>query len=179
LPIVGRNAKEPRLNLTDLIRFHLAHSTWAITQLLDAAGSLPADAIEQNLDIGPGGVRENIAHTIEAMFFFADNFAGREYTEPAGFAERARSLSGLRSMLDQAAAKLKSAMLTACEPGLVARVTWPNAEARSLPAAAAVAQVFDHAALHRAQCINMLKRLGFRPVPDLDPMTFQATGLPW
>jgi uncharacterized damage-inducible protein DinB len=162
-----------------LIRFHLAHSTWAITQLLDAAGSLPTDTLEQNLDIGPGGVRENIAHTIEAMFFFSDNFAGREYTEPAGFTERARTLPGLRSLLDEAAAKLKTTMLTACEQGLAARVPWPNAEAKSLPAAAAIAQVFDHAALHRTQCINLLKRLGVRPVPDLDPLTFQAAGLPW
>jgi uncharacterized damage-inducible protein DinB len=167
------------MNWTDLIRFHLAHSTWALSQLLDAAATLPAARLEQDLDIGPGPLRKNFAHTIECMYFFADNFAGRAYAERPGLAERACTLAGLRLMLVEAHGELKSAMLTAGERGLQATVLWPNAESKTLPTAAAIAQVFDHAALHRTQCINMLKRLGVRPVPDLDPMSFQATGLPW
>lgn len=126
------------------------------------------------MGIGPGGVRENLAHTVEAMFFFADNFAGREYVERPGYAEGSKTLDGIAGLLEEAARELKAAMLA---QGLGERVMWPNAEGGTMPAAAAVAQVFDHSTLHRAQCINMLKRLGVRPVPDLDPMSFVATGL--
>jgi uncharacterized damage-inducible protein DinB len=162
------------LTLTSLLDFQLAHSIWALRQLLDHARSLPADAIEQDMGIGPGGVRENLAHTIEAMFFFADNFAGREWYERPDFDRLSRSLDGLRQLLDAAAIELRGAVLGAISRGLGERVYWPNAASGSLPSAAAITQMVDHATLHRAQCINMLKRLGISPVPDLDPMTFHA-----
>ncbi len=163
------------MDLTALIRFQIAHSAWALRRIIECARTLPAAAIEQDLGIGPGSLRQNIAHTIECMFFFADNFAGLEYVEPADFAAQSQSLDGLATLLDSAHAKLRLAMLRASERGFDNTVHWPNADSGALPAAAAVAQVFDHSTLHRAQCVNMLKRLGISPVPDLDPMTFQST----
>lgn len=166
------------MNLTDLIRFQVAHSAWALEQLIRHAQQLPEHKIEEDLGIGPGGLRANLAHTIECMFFFADNFAGRKYTEPPEFAAHSQSIPGLKTLLIDAEHKLKTSMLAACaQPE--SHVSWPNAESGTMPAAAAIAQVFDHSTLHRTQCINMLKRLGVRPVPDLDPMTFQAAALPW
>ena len=135
--------------------------------------------MEQDLGIGPGGVRENIAHTIEAMFFFADNFAGREYVERPEFQSESKSVSGLRRLLAAAGEALRNSLLPVCSRPIPATIHWPNAEGGTLPAVVAIAQMFDHSTLHRTQCINMLKRLGVRPVPDLDPMTFRATGLPW
>ena len=163
------------MDLTALIRFQIAHGAWALARLIEHARTLPAAKVEEDLGIGPGSLRENIAHTIECMFFFADNFAGLEYVEPAEFAAKSKSLDGLANLLDAAHAKLRLAMVRAGERGFDNMVLWPNADSGSLPAAAAVAQVFDHSTLHRAQCVNMLKRLGVQPVPDLDPMTFQAT----
>lgn len=162
------------MDLTALIRFQIAHSAWALARLIEHARTLPAAKIEENLGIGPGSLRQNIAHTIECMFYFADNFAGLEYVEPKEFAADSKSLDGLSRLLDSAHAKLRLAMLRACERGFGETVHWPNAESGTMPAAAAVAQVFDHSTLHRAQCVNMLKRLGVTPVPDLDPMTYQA-----
>ncbi len=71
----------------------------------------------------------------------------------------------------------RRSILPVCSRPLPATIHWPNADRGTLSAVTAIAQVFDHAALHRTRCINMLKRLGFRPIPDLDPMTFQAIGL--
>lgn len=162
------------MDLTALIRFQIAHSAWALARLIEHARTLPTAKIEENLGIGPGSLRQNIAHTIECMFYFADNFAGLEYVEPKEFAADSKSLDGLSRLLDSAHAKLRLALLRACERGFGETVHWPNAESGTMPAAAAIAQVFDHATLHRAQCVNMLKRLGVNPVPDLDPMTYQG-----
>lgn len=164
------------MDLTALIRFQIDHSAWALRELISHARMLPPEKIEMDLGIGPGSLRENIAHTIECMFYFADNFAGLEYVETKEFAADSKSLDGLARLLDSAHAKLRLAMLRACERGFGEAVHWPNAESGSMPAAAAISQVFDHSTLHRAQCVNMLKRLGVTPVPDLDPMTYQATG---
>ncbi len=163
------------MDLTGLIRFQIAHSAWALAQLIEHSRSLPSARLDEHLGIGPGSLRENIAHTIECMFFFADNFAGLEYVEPKEFAADSKTLDGLSRLLDSAHAKLRLAMLRASERGFDEMVHWPNAEGGTMPAAAAVSQVFDHSTLHRAQCVNMLKRLGVQPVPDLDPMTYQAT----
>ena len=167
------------MSLVEQARFHLAHSTWALQRLLDHAEALTPDQLERDLGIGPGGLRENIAHTIEAMFFFADNFAGQEYIERPSFQADSTSVAGLRRLLDAASATLKTSVLAHCQHAPGAPVPWPNAEKGSLPAPVALAQAFDHSTLHRTQAINILKRLGVRPVPDLDPMTFQSTGLPW
>ncbi|MCC6284854.1 MAG: hypothetical protein IT439_06060 [Phycisphaerales bacterium] len=169
------------MDCAELIRFQLAHSTWAIGEIIRHARTLPPGAIEENLGIGPGSLRENIAHTVEAMLFFGENFAGRDF-DPARYTDVSRcsaTLDGLAELLSIASARLAGSVVPACERGLPDRVMWPNAEHGRLPAPAALAQVFDHSTLHRAQCVNMLKRLGVSPVPDLDPMTFCAAGLPW
>lgn len=165
--------------LADLVRFQIAHSAWALRQIIRHAKALPVEATARDLGIGPGSLRANVAHTIEAMLYFAENFAGREHVEPAEFAAESGSLDGLDRLLGRASASLRESMLGACAREQGASVPWPNAEGGSLPAAVAIAQVVDHPTLHRAQCVNMLRRLGVAPVPDLDPMTFRATGLPW
>ena len=167
------------LDLTEYARFEIEHGAWALGQLIDHAGRLSAEAVERDMNIGPGPLRVNIAHTIEAMFFFADCFAGKTSAEPPDFAELSATLAGLRTLLHRAHANLRASMLTAIANGLPAMVPWTGTDAGAMPAAAAIAQAFDHAALHRTQCVNMLKRLGVTPVPDLDPMTFVASGATW
>jgi uncharacterized damage-inducible protein DinB len=167
------------VTLVDHVRFGISHSSWALEQLIAHAEALPPGKAEEDLGIGPGSLRVNIAHTIEAMLYFADCFAGRDYTEPPDFAAKSQSFAGLLELLARASAALSASMISSAERGLTDRVLWPGATDKSLVAATAVAQVFDHATVHRTQAINMLKRLGVKPLPKLDPMSFQATGLRW
>lgn len=160
------------VSFSEYIRFEIDHGVWALGELIEHCRYLPPDAIERDLGIGPGGLRVNLAHTIEAMFFFADCFAGREYVEPADFAEKSGDLNGLEVLLQRAHRALLDGMLGGLRKGLPKSIQWRGTDAGSMSAAAAIAQVFDHATLHRTQCINMLKRLGVAPLPDLDPMSF-------
>lgn len=160
------------VSFSDYVRFEIDHGVWALGELIEHCRYLPPDAIERDLGIGPGGLRVNLAHTVEAMFFFADCFAGKPYVEPQDFAEKSASLNGLEALLKRAHRGLLDGMLGLMKRGLPKSIEWPDTDAEKMPAAAAIAQVFDHAALHRTQCINMLKRLGVQPVPDLDPMSF-------
>lgn len=160
------------------LRFTLAHHHWALESLLTECERLTPEQFDRELGIGPGSLRVNIAHTIEVMYFFADNFAGRDYTEPADLATLSASITGLRTLLSRASTALRTSMLAAAESGPNPTTHWPNAPRGVMSTPAAIAQVFDHTIAHRAQCINMLKRLGVTP-PDLDPMTFESTGLPW
>lgn len=169
------------MDLAKLIRFQIAHSAWSLGEIIRYARTLPPETIEQDLGIGPGSLRQNLTHSIEAMVYFAENFAGRDY-DPARYPDipsLSKSLGGLSELLNIAHARLRDSMVGACMDGFGERVLWPNAEGGFLPTPAAIAQVFDHSTLHRTQCVNMLKRLGVNPVPDLDPMTFRDTGLAW
>lgn len=163
------------MDISEYARFEIEHSVWALGRLIEHARCLPAEAAERDMNIGPGPLRTNIAHTIEAMFFFADCFAGKAYVEPTDFADLSKSFDGLRMLLDRAHKGLKETMLASIARGLPEAVPWTGTDAGTMPAAAAISQVFDHATLHRAQCVNMLKRLGVTPVPDLDPMSFVAS----
>jgi uncharacterized damage-inducible protein DinB len=161
------------------LKFSLAHSRWAMQRLLAASEQLSPAQFEQDMGIGPGSLRATLAHVIEAMFFFADNFAGRPYHPRDDFDREAETIAGLRRLLARADAELRRDMLAAAGGNPAQTVQWPNAESGTLPTPVAVAQVFDHACLHRTQCINMLKRLGVLPVLDLDPMSFHASGESW
>lgn len=164
------------LTLVDQVRFGVGHSAWALRRLLEEAGRLTPEQVRRDLGVGPGSLLDNLAHTIEAMFFFGDCFAGRAYVVRAGFAERAGSMDGLRGLVDEAERELLTSMEGAGGGwrSSTERVAWASSDAGSLSVCAAVAQVFDHAAAHRAQCVNMLKRLGVSPLPDLDPMSYEA-----
>jgi uncharacterized damage-inducible protein DinB len=166
------------IGIQQLVQFQVEHSVWALRELIRHARTLAPADLEKNLGIGPGSFRENLVHTIEAMVYFGENFAGRDY-DPARYPEmkeRSKTLDGLSELLDIAHERLRAAMVGACAGGARERVLWPNASGGYLPTAAAIAQVFDHSTLHRAQCVNMLKTLGIDPAPDLDPMTFLAAG---
>jgi uncharacterized damage-inducible protein DinB len=166
------------MNLADSVRFSITHSFWAITRLLADARRLTEAQLNQDLGIGPGSFRVNIAHTLEAAFFFADCFAGRDCAERPGFGPESGTIDGLARLAEQARRDLSDAMLGAIGRGLPARLVWASSDSGYASAAAAIAQVFDHSTLHRTQCIHILKRLGVSPLPDLDPLSFEAAGLP-
>ena len=162
------------MNATALVQLQLDHNAWATRQIIDAAKPLPAGALDADLGIGPGSLRATIAHVIEVMFFFAANFAGSQYQEPADFAAKSTSLAGLTELLERAAQELNRSMLAFVDAaGAGASVLWPTSERGTLPAFAAIAQVFDHGSHHRAQCKNMLKRLGVADLPETDPLSME------
>lgn len=162
------------MNATALVQLQLDHNAWATRQIIDAARPLPPGAVDTELGIGPGPLRATVEHIIEAMFFFASNFAGTEYQEPSDFQSKSKSLDGLTELLERSAQELNRSMLSLVErAGAGAAVAWPTSHHGSLPAFAAIAQVFDHGSHHRAQCKNMLKRLGVADLPETDPLSME------
>lgn len=156
-----------------IVSTQLEHNVWATRRLLEACRALSREQWEQRFDIGPGSLAATLSHIVEAMAYFADCFAGKAYERRSDFAARASSVDGLLSLLDEAGRALddavESLVLRHAERGSVA---WRSAPGGKLPVPVALAQVFDHGTHHRAQCLNMLKRLGVEPLPRLDPIAF-------
>ena len=159
-----------------LVETQIAANAWGVRRVIDACQSLPAEQFTRSHDIGPppGSLQGTLAHIIESMFYFADNFAGREYIEPPHFAALQRTPSGLRGLLSEAEAAMQTAIgdfLRASGEDFAAPVYWSGMK-RDIAAAVALAQVFDHATHHRVQCVYMLKKLGVTPLPETYPLAW-------
>ena len=134
----------------------------------------------QPLDVGPppGSLQGVLAHAIEAMLYFADNFSGRTYQERPHFEADSKTPQGLIALLAEADGELRGAVqgfLFANEGNLDAPVHWSFAR-RDISAAVALAQVFDHATGHRVQAVHMLKKLGVTPLPEAFPLEWPDAG---
>lgn len=157
-----------------LVEVQLVASAWSVRKVIEACGSLTHEQFNRPLGIGPPpqSLQGTLAHIIEAMFYFADNFAGREYQEPAHFAANQKTPAGLISLLDEATRLMRGAVdefLASVNDDFDAPVRWTGI-GRNISAALALAQVFDHATHHRVQCVNMLSKLGVDPLPEAYPL---------
>ena len=160
--------------MNKLIDVQLAASVWSLRQVLEPCRGLSEEQFNRPLDIGPPPhtLQSTLAHTIGAMFFFADNFDRKKFTPPPTFNARKTSIEGLRSLLDEAELALRSALdrfLQASGGDLDAPVFWPFGNT-TISAAQALAQVFDHTTHHRVQCLHMLKKLGVSALPEAYPL---------
>ncbi len=156
-----------------IVSMQIEHNVWATRRLIEACRPLTRQQWEQSFDIGLGSLAATLSHVVEAMAYFADCFGGRTYERRHDFAVRAATPDGLLSLLDEAGRALddavESLVLRHAERGSVA---WRGAPGGKIPVPVALAQIFDHGTHHRAQCLNMLKRLGLEPLPHIDPIAF-------
>lgn len=161
-------------DLKSLADVQLSHSAWSIERVLEACQKLPEPAFAEPFEIGEGSLQAVLAHVLEAMGFFADVFDEKyrpgepfDWSEPPGFAERTRTASGQMSLLAEYGPSQRRAGLELLQRrGADGFVWWPNAE-RHVPVSVSIAQVVDHTSYHRAQCNNMLRRVGVEPL-DID-----------
>ena len=164
--------------MNELVRVMLAASAWGVRQAIEACDTLTPEQFAAAHGIGPppGSLKETLAHTVDAMFYFADNFGGREYRERPHFVAGMHTPHGLLALLAEAEAELQGAVddfLRRAGQGAMAPVHWSFMQ-RDIPFAVALAQVLDHATHHRVQCMHMLKRSGLESVPEAFPLEWQA-----
>ena len=145
-----------------------AYDDWAFAQVCAAAAKLSAQQLDRRFEIGPGSVRLALAHMCQAEQWWLQNWthdspqpfpAFREDQSIAELhqqhsqtaTERDRFLAGLR------AADLARPVSASPRPGLT----------MTFPLSATMLQLCCHGTHHRAQVLNMLRRLGAE-VPGLD-----------
>lgn len=148
----------------DLLPILLSHDRWATAQVLDACGRLTDEQFHRRFDIGPGSLHDTLTHVISATRAWAETLAGRPAT-PRLDADGQRRTPGQLSALYEEAWRELSA--TARQLPLGEKVIRRLRDGRemTLTRGAVVAQVATHGMHHRAQCLNMLRRLGVEPLP--------------
>lgn len=164
----------------------LAHQQWATAAILDRCQPLSAEQFHQRFDIGPGSLHDTLTHIISATRRWADRIAERPVRPslerpPPWFTDavdaRDRDPAELSTLLAEAtedfAQVIEQARARGPDRPLVVQLGAPGgSETFGLTAGGAILHALTHAHHHRAQCMNMLRRLGIPGLsdhlPDLD-----------
>ena len=178
----GRDASTSTAHGTrpsDPLDISLAHNAWATRELLRACERLNDAQWHQRFDMGPGSLHDTLTHIVGAMFRWADRIDGPPRAlRPSIEDSTQRTVAELIALLDEAAADLDSSAVRARQRGLdtIVDVTFAGTPYR-FTLGATLVHVTTHGMHHRAQCLNMLRRLGAAGIsdalPDLDVLEWE------
>jgi len=160
---------------TDPLRILIAHDRWATTQLLDACDKLTPEQFHRRFDLGPGSLHDTITHMLAAMRAWTETLAEIEPRPRLDADGQQRTPAELRALLEESADAFTT---QAHRRPLADTVTRRTRDGRTLTVtrAAVLLQVTTHGMHHRAQCLNMLKQLGVKPLPPRSVVEWTRLG---
>ena len=171
--VVGERAATtaPHPQPGDPLDSMLAHDAWATREVLRACAALDDGAWHRTFEIGPGSLHDTLTHIVGAMFRWADRIDGPPRpVRPSIEDGTRRTPAELRALLDLAAADLAASAARARHRGLATELEVTlGGTAYRFTLGGMLAHVATHGAHHRAQCLNMLRRLGIPGVSDQLP----------
>ena len=169
--------------LTGVFDRLLGHNAWATRVLLERCRGLTPVQFTQRFDIGPGSLHDTLLHVVGAMRRWADRIDERPLRDRIEQQkQRPRSPAEILALLDDAARDLKGVADRVVEEDRLdeqMQVLYSGQERPFVVTrGTALVHVLTHGVHHRAQCLNMLRRLGVQDLPDLDAVEWevQATG---
>ncbi|MCC7290994.1 MAG: DinB family protein [Phycisphaerales bacterium] len=148
----------------------LRYSDWANERLLGSAEGLPSEQLDRRFDMGLGSLRRTLLHILAAESVWLQRWQGLAETKWPDESEKP-AIPAIRRRFEACYAQRRT-FLSALATGELARVV-PYRDSKGTLYKASLGdmllQVCVHSHHHRAQAINMLRRLGAAPIkPGLD-----------
>jgi uncharacterized damage-inducible protein DinB len=158
----------------------LEHSHWAMRRVLALCAGLSPAQFHQRFDIGPGSLQDTLRHIIHNMRAWADDIAPRDARPSLANLQDRHTPAELANLLDDATEDLR--VLIEQSRGRLhehVHVTFRKGGPRfTFTRGVALTHVLVHGTHHRAQCLNMLRRLDLPDVsdrlPDIDLNEWQT-----
>lgn len=152
------------------LRPMLAYNDWADDQILAAAESLDDARLDQSIDVGRGTLRRVLIHTLAGEAVWIQRWQGKTETKWPDESERV-SVADLRARFRAAWGERDAFWSTLREADLAREVTYRDSRGNLFQATLhdMIRQMIVHSIHHRAQMVNILRRLGASP-PELDYM---------
>jgi uncharacterized damage-inducible protein DinB len=162
---------------SNVLEIMLNHDRWGTRQILDACVALTPDQFGQKFEIGPGSLQATVTHILAAQRTWSDTLAVRAHRPRLDEGERKYTPAELMALLDEIASEFGALVQGHPLEEMVTR-TRPDGQTITLTRGAIAAHVTTHAMHHRAQCLNMLRQLGVKPLPRVSVVewTFLADG---
>jgi uncharacterized damage-inducible protein DinB len=158
--IAGYNSHMPT---SDPLTILLAHDQWATKQMLDACAKLTTEQFHQRFEMGCGSLHDNLTHMLSAMKAWTQTLSGQTPGPRMDMDGQSRSLQDLLSLQETIAAGFVAEAHRLPLDGVVTRTR--DGRTMQFTRGAVLMQVTTHAMHHRAQCLNMLRQLGVKPLP--------------
>jgi uncharacterized damage-inducible protein DinB len=149
---------------SDPLQILLSHDQWATAQVLAACGPLTSGQFHQRFDIGPGSLHDALTHLIGAMRAWTETLAGTEPRPRLESDGQHRTPAQLRILLEEAWQDFSAEARRRPLDEIVTRRT-RDGKTIQMTRAEVLTHVTTHGMHHRAQCLNMLRQLGVRPLP--------------
>lgn len=147
---------------SDPVEILLTHNRWATRNVLDACAALPAAQFHQAFDMGPGSLHNTVTHMLGAMRGWGDMLAGREQRQRLEEGGK-RTPRQLMELLDEIADDLEAS--ANAHPADEQVSGSRGGRTFTFTRGGVLTHVTTHGMHHRAQCLNMLRRLGVEPLP--------------
>jgi uncharacterized damage-inducible protein DinB len=139
----------------------LAHDRWATTKILEACAKLTPDQFHQRFEMGPGSLHDTVNHMLAAMRVWGDLLAGREQRPRLEGAKR--STAEMQALLDEISADMTTTAKKYPLDQTVTRIR--DGKTFIFTRGVVLTHITTHGMHHRAQCLNMLRHLGVKPLP--------------
>ena len=159
----------------DLLDRLLGHDTWTTRQLLLLAQPLTDEQLDHEFDFAHQTVRRTLLHILRNMEAWTDGMAGRAIRPNPGLAPEGRTVEGMLARLDAAALELASVTRAIRDRG-----GWderwrdvPEDPSTEKSYGGSTLHVITHSMHHRAQVLDMLRRLGVENRPEGDVLSWE------
>ena len=149
---------------SDVLQILLSHDRWATEQVLDACAKLTEEQFHRRFDIGPGSLHDALTHVVAAMRAMTESLAGSEPNPRIDSDGRRRTPDELRALLDESCRAFEGEARRRPLDEIITR-RLRDGRTLTMTRAAALVHVPTHGMHHRAQCLNMLKQIGVKPLP--------------
>src|ERR1044071_1779261 len=156
---------------SDPLEILLSHDQWATRQILDACAKLSDDQFHQRFEIGRGSLHDTLTHILAAVRVCAQLLAGQQPGRRLD-EEGRRSIEELLPLADICSRELAAEAHRRPLGEMVSRVR--DGKTYHFTRGAVLTHVTTHGMHHRAQCLNMLRQLGVRPLPPSSVMEWAA-----
>ncbi len=154
----------------DLLRSLLQYDDWANDRVLQASATLTDEQLDRAFDMGRGSPRRTLLHIVSAEHVWVCRWQGRAETPWPDEEERA-TVATMHERLQQVRSARDSFLAQLSDGDLGRQVRYRDSFGSPYIAALGdmIIQLCHHSAHHRAQIVNMIRRVGGSP-PELDYM---------
>lgn len=166
----------------------LRHDHWGTRRVLEVSRELSPEQFRQRFDMGLGSLHEILTHVVGAMRRWADRLTQRPIRPaidnpprnvglPSDY--KVRTPDEIIALLDPAAAELMSLadeyQREGAPLGLDSVIEFAlDGTHYTTTRGAGLVHVTTHGSHHRAQCLNLLRRLGVTRLPELTVVDWQS-----
>lgn len=148
---------------SDPLDIMLAHDEWASRQILDACVKLTPEQFHQRFDIGSGTLHNVTSHLVGAMRTWIDTLAGKRPGPRPDQDGQQRTPAQILALLETCSRELAAEARRRPLDETVSRVR--EGKTYQFTRGVVLTHVLTHGVHHRAQCLNMLRHLGVKPLP--------------